>query len=121
MLASRLTMTLLSNTATWLARSSGEHSTLCLNIKWDKTICVEKVEVSHMSLPAKTFYGPIHMMVGDTLKVSYGKESDDRLNEIRAVGSLIRLPSPLFRLLTVLASRLDELATCSQTQFRSPS
>jgi hypothetical protein len=44
------------------------------DIKWDKTICVERVEVSHMSLPAKTFYGPIHMMVGDTLKVSYGKE-----------------------------------------------
>jgi hypothetical protein len=42
-------------------------------IKWDRTTCIEKIELSHMSLPAKTFYGPIHMVVGDTLKLIYGR------------------------------------------------
>lgn len=42
-------------------------------IKWDRTTIVEKITFSHMSLPTKTFYGPIHMCVGDVLKLIYGK------------------------------------------------
>lgn len=42
-------------------------------IKYDHTTCIEKIELSHMNLPAKTIYGPIHMMYADVLKLTYGK------------------------------------------------
>lgn len=43
-------------------------------IKYTVATVVEKIELSHMSLPCKTIYGPIHLMNGDVLRLSYGKE-----------------------------------------------
>jgi hypothetical protein len=39
----------------------------------DKDMIINRVEISHMSLPPKVLYGPFHLMDGDSLKVSYTK------------------------------------------------
>lgn len=40
-------------------------------IEYDMTTLVEYIKVHHMSRPPKTIYGPILMLSGDTLQVSY--------------------------------------------------